>query len=119
MGDRTHFGHLLAILDDALDEQSPAGGSHASMDEQEREVIEHLRGRPEAQVMLLVLAWEMRVERIDDEEVLRDELRAFAATIRDRFDVDLLGAAAADLGSLPAAFPTSILPDHASEEGSR
>lgn len=119
MADHTRFGHLLAVLEDVLDEEPPAWGSHSFMDEQEREVIEHLRESPEAQVTLLVLAWEMKADAIDDEEVLGEELREFAATIRDRFDVDLLRTAAANLGSLPAGFPTHLLPDPTAGDDSR
>jgi hypothetical protein len=111
MADETRFRHLLAVLDDVLNEPPPGWGNHSSMDEETRAVIDHLRGSPEAQVTLLVLAWEMKADTIDDEEVLRDELRAFAATIDDRFDVDLLRTAAANLASLPAEFPTQFLPD--------
>jgi hypothetical protein len=118
MADDTQFGQLLALLDDVLNEQPQSWGSHSSMGEEERAVIDHLRGSPEAQVTLLVLAWEVKADTIDDEDVLHDELRAFAATIDDRFDVDLFRAAAANVASLPAGFPTQFLPDHTGDEGS-
>lgn len=118
MADDTQFGQLLAVLDDVLNEQPPGWGSDSTMDEEARAVVDHLRGSPEAQVTLLVLAWEMKADTTDDEEVLREELRAFAATIHDRFDVDLLRTAAANLASLPPDFPTQFLPDHTGEEDS-
>lgn len=118
VADRTHFGHLLAVLDDVLNDQSLPRGRDSSMDERERAAIEHLRSSSEAQVTLLLLAWEMKAEAIDDDEVLRDELETFAATIRDWFDVDLLRTAAANLAYLPADFPTHLLPNSTTNRGS-
>ena len=102
----TTFALLLEILDGVLEESPLTRGGDQPLDDQERAVIDHLRGNPEAQVTLLLLAWELKAETIDDPARLRTELQTFAATIKDRFGVDLLRTAAAHPSHLPVDFPT-------------
>jgi len=100
------FALLLEILDGVFEESPLTRGGDQLLDDQEQAVIDHLRGNPEAQVTLLLLAWELKAETIDDPARLRSELRTFATTIKDRYGVDLLRTAAAHPSRLPVDFPT-------------
>jgi hypothetical protein len=103
------FALLLEILDGVLDESPLTRRGDQPLDAQERAVIDHLRGNPEAQVTLLLLAWELKAESVDDTGRLQTELRTFATIIKDRFGVDLLRTAAAHPSRLPPDFPAERL----------
>ena len=104
------FGHLLSVLEEGIDEDALTRGAHSEADEPPRAIITHLRDSPDAQITLLVLAWEMKADAIDDEAMLRDDLQTFADTLQDRFGINLLQTAAANPSALPEGFPTQLLP---------
>lgn len=87
---------LLAELPETADDVTRRGSAGASLSDERRRAVERrLREDPEARLALFSLALEVKRERADSEDALRSEVRAFAAAVDDRFDIDLLGTAAA------------------------
>lgn len=132
MTEGTEFTALLDLLEeipeiaDDVDRRGTATSPETPTD-QRQAVLRRLRTDPEARMTLFRLALEVKRGATDSEEDLRAELRAFAAAVEDRFDVDLLRTAAARRDRLrdvpegllegPAVDPSTTDPDR--DSGSR
>lgn len=111
MAEQPEFVHLLDVLDDVLADESVRRGSQPYVEERTEAVVDNLRDDPQAQLTLLLLAWEVKSDATADAAAAQDELQRFAEKVADVFGIDLLATAAATPDRLPAEFPTRLLPD--------
>lgn len=107
----SHFEILLELLADegAIEGPLYRGGDGPATAARRREVVRQVRESTEAQLTLFRLAWELTADAADSERQLRTDVVEFAATVRERFGVDLLAVAAAHRDRLPPEVPDELL----------
>lgn len=116
MTEQPESAHLLDVLDDVLADTSVLRGSQPFVEERTEAVVDHLRDDPQAQLTLLLLAWEVKSDAAADVAAARHELRLFVEKVVDVFGIDLLATATANSDRLPSVFPRRLLLD-ATDEG--